>query len=350
MLESLEITNFRGIRNCKIEGAKRINILVGPNGSGKTSFLEGLFFAVGGNPELLVRTKAWRGSNNENLISNATSSGVVQALWSFTFRDTGEGPAKFRILDYSGNYRTIEIRQEEPETSFALNSPTSGEIKQTGLAFHYSENGEETTTLRPRLEGTNVQTGLVPNFLPTHFMAARFSLPEAETASAYSNLRVNSPQKAQEFEEAFLREFQQLKKLDIEAPWGTSAIYGTLANGRKLPLSMISGGINHLAGILVRIASNIGSVIIIDEIENGFYHTRFKATWRMVYDLAKASNVQIFASTHSLECLQALAEALKDDSADVSFLRTGIDKNGEVEIEQMSGDMLFEALEYGEVR
>lgn len=350
MIESIEIKNFRGIKHCKIDGATRINVLVGPNGSGKTSFLEGLFFAVGGSPELLVRTKNWRGSTNEGVLSTGTSSGVVQALWAFTFRDPKDGPATFDVKTASGKHRRIRIRQEEVESSISLGSPNTGSIKPLGLAFDYEDEGQQVVTLSPRLEGSNVQIGNTQSLSLSHFIASRLVLPEAETAAAYSHLRVNDPLKALAFEGAFLSEFNQLKSLDIEAPWGPSAIYGTLKNGRKLPLSMISGGISHLAGILVRIAASMGAVIVIDEIENGFYHKRFKSTWRMIYDLARASDVQIFASTHSLECLQAMADALRDVADDVSFLRTGLDKSGEVEIEQLSGEMLFDALELGEVR
>ena len=43
MIREIEIKNFRGIERMKISAAKRLNIIVGPNGTGKTAFLEAIF-------------------------------------------------------------------------------------------------------------------------------------------------------------------------------------------------------------------------------------------------------------------------------------------------------------------
>ena len=61
MIREIEIKNFRGIEHVKIKDAKRLNVMVGPNGTGKTAFLEAIFLASGNSPEILQRIKAWRG-------------------------------------------------------------------------------------------------------------------------------------------------------------------------------------------------------------------------------------------------------------------------------------------------
>jgi len=43
MIHTLRLQNFKGIRDVEI-GLERLTVLVGPNGSGKTSFLQGLNF------------------------------------------------------------------------------------------------------------------------------------------------------------------------------------------------------------------------------------------------------------------------------------------------------------------
>src|SRR5216684_2837246 len=42
MIGSVEITNFRGVREGKIEGLGPLSILVGPNNSGKSTCLEAM--------------------------------------------------------------------------------------------------------------------------------------------------------------------------------------------------------------------------------------------------------------------------------------------------------------------
>jgi len=43
MIVGVEIRGFRGLRECVLEGLARVTILVGRNGSGKSSILEALY-------------------------------------------------------------------------------------------------------------------------------------------------------------------------------------------------------------------------------------------------------------------------------------------------------------------
>jgi AAA15 family ATPase/GTPase len=52
--------------------------------------------------------------------------------------------------------------------------------------------------------------------------------------------------------------------------------------------------------------------VLIDEIENGLYHTAHKPVWRALIEAAGAFNVQIFATTHSLECVAAAHDAARE--------------------------------------
>ena len=61
--------NFRNIEQAKIDLHPQLNFLVGDNGSGKSSFLEAIFF--------LGHGKSFRTSKIENLVSHEQSSFVV---------------------------------------------------------------------------------------------------------------------------------------------------------------------------------------------------------------------------------------------------------------------------------
>ena len=101
------------------------------------------------------------------------------------------------------------------------------------------------------------------------FIGARSNVSEAQSANLYSKLRIAD--KAEAFEKAILDEFPILQSLDIESPGGTPVIYGRLKSGRRLPLTMISSGINHLAAILLALTYKPRSILLLDEIENGFF-------------------------------------------------------------------------------
>jgi hypothetical protein len=45
MIESIKLRDFRGIKTGAIEGFRKINLLVGPNNSGKSAVLEAIYLA-----------------------------------------------------------------------------------------------------------------------------------------------------------------------------------------------------------------------------------------------------------------------------------------------------------------
>ena len=49
--------------------------------------------------------------------------------------------------------------------------------------------------------------------------------------------------------------------------------------------------------------------LLIDEAENGIHHTIQRDFWRMVLLTAHENNVQVFATTHSWDCVAGFAQA-----------------------------------------
>ncbi len=62
------------------------------------------------------------------------------------------------------------------------------------------------------------------------------------------------------------------------------------------------------------LANASGGVFLADEVESGLHVSVMEAMWRMLIQTAVAADVQIFATTHSDDCLRGLA-ALFDDGA-----------------------------------
>ena len=48
---------------------------------------------------------------------------------------------------------------------------------------------------------------------------------------------------------------------------------------------------------------------MIDEVENGLHYSVQPEFWRMVMQTAQANNVQVFATTHSWDCVSGFARA-----------------------------------------
>ena len=54
-------------------------------------------------------------------------------------------------------------------------------------------------------------------------------------------------------------------------------------------------------------------VVLVDEIENGLHHSVLPGVWKVIAKAAEQFNVQMFATTHSFECVEAAHEALGPD-------------------------------------
>jgi recombinational DNA repair ATPase RecF len=109
MVDSLTIRNFRSFREVKLENCRRINLVVGDNGSGKTALLEALFLAAGISPELAIRTRGWRGYEGERM--SGSHEDLHQALWADLFHKFQTNRTAVITLRGKGEEnRTVEIR------------------------------------------------------------------------------------------------------------------------------------------------------------------------------------------------------------------------------------------------
>jgi hypothetical protein len=62
MYKSITIRNFRALTELQVDNLGPINLFVGRNNCGKTTFLEGVFLLVGGtNPRLPININGFRG-------------------------------------------------------------------------------------------------------------------------------------------------------------------------------------------------------------------------------------------------------------------------------------------------
>jgi hypothetical protein len=79
-------------------------------------------------------------------------------------------------------------------------------------------------------------------------------------------------------------------------------------------------------------------LLLIDEIENGIHHTIHSTLWRAVFRLAREHNVQVFATTHSLDCLRGFAAAVAE-SEENDGLAIRLEK---VEGEEQTGAVIID--------
>ena len=67
-------------------------------------------------------------------------------------------------------------------------------------------------------------------------------------------------------------------------------------------------GFRRLFLIAVALATAKGGTLLIDEIENGLHYSVLKDVWNAIAQAARQADVQVFATTHGYECIEAAQE------------------------------------------
>jgi AAA15 family ATPase/GTPase len=89
---------------------------------------------------------------------------------------------------------------------------------------------------------------------------------------------------------------------------GEPRLYLRRKGEKRLPLSLFGDAVNRVADIILKLVNSEHKILLIDEIENGIHYTNQRNFWRILLRLAVELDTQIFATTHSLEMLQAFAD------------------------------------------
>jgi hypothetical protein len=190
--------------------------------------------------------------------------------------------------------------------------------------------------------------GLIPlvQFVETYplfFMPSDRQVSSQNNAERFSELRKR--EQHQPVVEAVRALFPQVLDLSVEVQGGSIAIFASVRGlGQRLYIGSLSSGINKYLGILLALAARRGGAVVVDEVENGLYYKNLQDIWRNVAEFCRTTKTQLFASTHSLECLRAMLPVISEAPGDFSLLRAER-QNGESSIRVFDGEHFEAALE-----
>ena len=105
----------------------------------------------------------------------------------------------------------------------------------------------------------------------------------------------------------------RLQSIEENSSSGTPMIWGDIGLSELVPLSAIGEGMTQIARLVLAIASMPDGVVLVDEVENGIHHSVLPDVWLAIDEAAKQFHTQVFATTHSFECIEAAHQALGSD-------------------------------------
>ena len=358
MLKNLKVSNFRCFKELHLENLRHVNVVVGRNAAGKTAVLEAIKVGLDASPGVMP----WLNQNrNIPTVLPANPSGdQFQDLFRDFFYDF-DIAREIEIWMQDSQQATASLRiYFDPKKAITTQMsigfqrvPASVPNTIVPLAFERLDfnNQKSTAYATTKPDGMMFFEPVGPMGPHSGFFPhSHFGNPP-ESAAWLSNLNVQK--RGDEVVDAIRRHFPFIKGLTSETPF--PGIGGTVyadipALPRRIPLSLVSGGISRLFSFVLAIVTLKGGVVFIDEIENGIFYDQYPLVWKTIIDLADDQKTQLFITTHSNECLQALLPILSRNERDFSLLRVE-KENGTSHVAQFTGKEFEDALgRGGEIR
>jgi ABC-type transporter Mla maintaining outer membrane lipid asymmetry ATPase subunit MlaF len=166
-----------------------------------------------------------------------------------------------------------------------------------------------------------------------------------EDAELFGKLEIENKQ------DVLLRVLQlvepKLQRLAMVVVGGVPMLHGDIGEERLLPLPLMGAGMTRSLSVVLRISNASNGVVFVDEIENGLHHSLMREIWTAIGELARNLNAQVFATTHSLECIVAAHAAFAASKKDDFYLHRLERANGKIRAVTYDQDALEAAIETG---
>jgi AAA15 family ATPase/GTPase len=79
-------------------------------------------------------------------------------------------------------------------------------------------------------------------------------------------------------------------------------------------------GMNRVFELALGLANSKDGLLLVDELENGVHYSAQEQLWRLIFETASQLNVQVFATTHSWDCIESFQRAASAHQADGALI------------------------------
>jgi hypothetical protein len=333
MLSSFEIINFRTFAHLRIESLGRVNLVVGHNGVGKTTLLEALRFHGMGSPlalrEYLADQEEWdiSGGTGEVLLDlGSLFHGRTAATSAIELGPIGAAVPRLRIRQIDAE------RVEESDGSYHYEEVVqdSGEPEGEVVRAIVVERGTRQILVSPEVSRRSQMRGkyVGPAILPAR------GVRESDLTYWWDSIALTPSQERVEEVLALLAPVDGITTTENPSERGARIFKARLrGENAPVPLRSLGGGVVRLFQIAVALEyahmadeERGGSLLdergerpwqersrflLVDEFENGIHYSVHADLWQAIFRLASQYDLQVFATSHSWDCLRGFAEAVQ---------------------------------------
>ncbi|WNG30803.1 ATP-binding protein [Cystobacter fuscus] len=302
-LPSLHIQGFRAFKDLRLEHLGRVNLIVGKNNVGKSTLLEAIALYASGSSALHELVNLLRARQEfQRPFPQDESAPILdfkRAFHSHTKSSTGTTPlVSLRItsLPDTKNQIIITIEQISKREAYTLS-----------IQFGHMAYG----TSLPNIDS------LLSQFSPSERLFTCHSIPARGLASKQLDWLWDSIVLTDQ-EQDVLRSLQiiapEIERVSLAEGTRTAAqgrvpLVRRKGSSDPEPLRSMGDGMNRVFELALGLANSKGGLFLVDELENGVHYSAQEQLWRLIFETASQLNVQVFATTHSWDCIESFQRA-----------------------------------------
>lgn len=331
MIESLHIAGYKLFRDLTLPKLGRMNLFVGENNTGKSCLLEAIGLYAGRNPVAdVLQTASMRSAEplrpweaggwyEEGIALKHPVTDLLYRKESALYLlhrpivieerigDLNSLNVSFQlhdvVVDDEGRRRYVPTLPGHVSVGASeLAIPVSRGIKQVALITRHH--------LPLRLGAPDLGTlGDGQPLMFAHLPANGFS--DEKAAFLWDQLIQGPGQERVLYWMNFID--SRIEALDYIAGRGASRIPILKVQGEgRIPLTSMGDGLRRMFHIGLAAATASKGVLLIDEFENGLHWRVQRDLWVALGNAAQAFDVQIFATTHSRDCIGGFVSASEE--------------------------------------
>lgn len=292
-LKSFEVSGFKKFADLKIDNIGQFNLIIGDNNVGKTSLLEALLIDLDINKSM---------SSLANILYHVRNFNQLNYHFlSYFFSDNQAAfPHKmwFKQIERSNNYKEIKY-ERVANFKYASISSRNREIIDSEVDKIIDYNGDS------EKQEFNFNVPFVPFG----------SLYSHELTRLYSNNIQLFVDKKEKLLEALSHIIKGIKNIEVNASYSNNAILliSEAGKNRLSPLAAYGDGSVKLFRILLSLFSNDHyNRLMIDELDAGIHYSKLADFIKSLLKIATDESKQIFATSHSKECIESFTKALEE--------------------------------------
>ncbi|AQG82286.1 AAA family ATPase [Spirosoma montaniterrae] len=317
-LTYFKIENFKRFDSFEMSNLGQFNLIVGDNNVGKTSVLEGLCF-----DENVARLSFNYFTNFMSRKIYGLKAGEPDEMgkinyWEFTLKESSK-PLQITVENDKPFSIKIELKTTLELSEYDRERIRKNSIGETPNIWIKStvsrDNQDQIDYVGALANALFNRQDLGKNFLDWYmpFLPVNTSFSEDMVSFFYYYFNRNKAAR-QELEENLKQLIPNLEEIRPDRLFDNQETLSIGLTNRNFysPLGQFGDGTVKLTMLLMEIFVAQNRRLMVDEIGSGIHFTRLKNYWKTVLQLCAKYNVQLFATTHSLECQQAFVEALED--------------------------------------